>query len=227
LPSAWAERIFNSSLTICNADPKLGEALVSVTPGNRQEADMVRKLVWAGLALILALPVSVAASTFVHVSPRELTAQADAVIRGQVLEVRSFWNDSATMILTDALVRVDETLVGEAPRYVTLRTFGGTVGGYTVEAAGFPEFRQNESMVAFIKAGSDGTHEILGYREGQYRVMRSRSGQILAVSMVENEARYLTPDGRADAEPRVMPLGDFAARIRQFGRAAGRVVDGE
>jgi len=174
-----------------------------------------------------ALPASATASTFVHVSTRELTARADAVIRGKILEVHSFWNDSATMILTEALVRVDETLVGEAPAYVTLRTFGGTVGDYTIEAAGFPEFRQNESMVAFIKAIDGGRHEVLGYREGQYRVMRSRSGEILAVSMVENEARYLSPDGRVDNEPRVLPLGDLAQRIRQFGRAAGRVVDGE
>jgi hypothetical protein len=186
---------------------------------------MVRRLGWGLIGLVLAAPV--AASTFVHVSPQELTAQADAVIRGRVMEVHSYWNASATMIFTEALVRVDQTLVGEAPRYVTLRTFGGTVGSYTVEASGFPEFRQNESLVAFIKAGEDGTHEILGYREGQYRVMRSRTGEILAVSMVEGNARYLSADGRVAAEPQVQPFKDFAARIREYGRRAGRMVGDE
>jgi hypothetical protein len=82
-------------------------------------------------------------------------------------------------------------------------------------------------MIAFIKAGTDGTHEILGYREGQYRVMRSRTGEILAVSMVEGNARYLSADGRVAAEPQVQPLKDFAARIREYGRRAGRMVGDE
>jgi hypothetical protein len=45
--------------------------------------------------------------------------------------------------------------------------------------------------------------------------------------MVEGNARYLTPDGRAAAEPPVMPYQAFAARIRDYGRRAGRLVAGE
>jgi hypothetical protein len=188
---------------------------------------MTRKLGLGAFALLLILALPVAASTFVHVSTQELTAQADAVIRGRVMEVNSYWNAEATMIFTEAVVRVDQTLVGTAPRYVTLRTFGGTVGSYTVEAAGFPEFRVNESMVAFIKAGADGTHEILGYREGQYRVMRTRTGEVVAVSMVDNGADYLAADGSRSAEPKVMALDAFSNRIREYGRRAGRLVASE
>ncbi len=188
---------------------------------------MVRKLAWVVLTLVLSLPVSAVASTFVHMSQEELTAQSDAVIRGRIVEVSSFWNASATMILTEALIRVDETLVGQAPRYVTLRTFGGTVGSYTVEAAGFPEFRLNESMIAFIGADEDGSMRILGYREGQYRVMRSRDGEVLAVPMVENNARFLTKDGRLAPAPRPVPLRQLSAEIREHGRRAGRLVSAE
>jgi hypothetical protein len=181
---------------------------------------MARRIVLGLTALVLsALPL--AASTFVHMSPEELVAGSDAVIRGRVVEVHSFWDAAGKLIHTEALVRVDERLIGEAAGFVTLRTVGGTVGSYTVEAHGFPEFRQNESLIAFIKQQQDGTARIVGYREGQFRVMRSPEGRVWAMPMVEG--RYLTKDGRQAPPARAVTLEEFRDRVRDIGRRQGRV----
>src|SRR5687768_18269384 len=82
---------------------------------------MARRILVGLTALVLsALPL--AASTFVHMSPEELVAGSDAVIRGKIVEVHSFWDAAGTLIHTEALVRVDERMIGEAPGFVTLRT---------------------------------------------------------------------------------------------------------
>ena len=72
---------------------------------------------------------------------KDLVAASDTVVRGRVVSVESFWNDPHTLIVTEAVFEVETPLVGTAPRYVTLRTAGGTVDGFTVEASGFPRFR--------------------------------------------------------------------------------------
>ena len=180
---------------------------------------MARRILVGLTALVLsALPL--AASTFVHMSPEELVAGSDAVIRGKIVEVHSFWDAAGTLIHTEALVRVDERLLGEAPGFVTLRTVGGTVGSYTVEAHGFPEFRRNESLIAFIKHQADGTARIVGYREGQFRVLRTPEGRVWAMPMVEG--RYLTKDGRVAPPARTVTLEEFRERLRDIDRNGRR-----
>ncbi len=68
---------------------------------------------WVAIACLVALPAS--ASTFVAMTPHELVAQADAVIQGRVADLRSFWSESGRIIVTEALIDVEEALVGDAP----------------------------------------------------------------------------------------------------------------
>ncbi|HXT22965.1 MAG TPA: hypothetical protein VN923_19610, partial [Thermoanaerobaculia bacterium] len=88
--------------------------------------------------LLLAAPAY--GSTFLHMSRAELTKKASAVVVGNVLSVESFWTKSGRIIVTEAMVEVEDAVLGETPSVVRVRTFGGTVNGYTVEAHGFPTF---------------------------------------------------------------------------------------
>ena len=83
---------------------------------------MKRNLAVLALALLAAAPLT--ASTFVAMTPNELVAQADAVVIGQVVDRVSAWTDSGRLIYTDNTLRVDEVVLGEAPAFVTVRTFG-------------------------------------------------------------------------------------------------------
>jgi hypothetical protein len=104
-----------------------------------------------------------------------------------------------------------------------VRTFGGTVDGYTVEAHGFPRFRVNERLLLFLGAEKDGFTEIVGYQQGQFRVIRNRAGEEIAVPAVDGGANYLTPDGRPLPRLQSVPLAALKDSIRADVRNLGPV----
>ena len=177
---------------------------------------------WIGLLVTAAA----GASTFMHVDRAELAARAAAVVVGRVLEVNSFWDPSGRIIVTEAMVAVDEALVGEAPTVAIVKTFGGTVDGYTVEAHGFPTFAAGERLLLYLENDTvAGNHRVLGYREGQYRIVRDAKGIEMALPTVDAGARLLTADGRPAPQPRALALQELREEIRDAGRRAGRPVN--
>lgn len=182
----------------------------------------MKHLSWVGLfVLALAVVAPAGASTFVALSQQELVAQSDAVVQGRVLEVNSFWSPSGRMILTEALVQVEERIAGQAPTVVVLRTAGGTVGGYTVKAHGFPEFEAGDRLVLFLKNGS-GVAEVTGYRQGQYQIVRDKSGVEMAVPSIGEGVRLLRKDGTEAAVPRAVRLDQLKSEVRAMAAQARR-----
>lgn len=176
-------------------------------------------------ALLLAAPAS--GSTFLHMSRAELSKQAVAVVVGEVLEVNSFWDNAGRIILSEALVEVEDTLLGEPASVVVVRTFGGTVNGYTVEAHGFPTFTKRERVLLFLEndRGEPDTHRVLGYQEGKYKIAVDESGAEVAIPTVDGGARLLGKDGRLAPPPRAIPLANLREEIRENARQAGRTVN--
>lgn len=175
---------------------------------------MKRALAVCLFALIVAAAVPASASIFVAMDRAELVAASQAVVVGQVVGARSFWNEDATAILTEAVVRVDETVAGAAPRFVTVRTFGGTVGSLRIEAHGFPTFREGQRMVLFLD-GVDATAEVVGYQQGQYRIVtRASDGIDVAVPAVDGGATLVRMDGSRAERPRAMALSTLVESIR-------------
>lgn len=183
---------------------------------------MIRSL--SLLALVLALAAPATASTFLDMSQREMLQQSGAVIQGEVLEVRSFWNDERTVILTEAMVEVREEIAGKADSTVVrVRTVGGVVGGYKIEAAGFPTFARGDRVVLFLDRGEQGVYEVVGYRLGQYRVTQNRDGVALAVPTLEHGVRLLTADGREARRPQTVELDELKSQIRNEARRIPRL----
>jgi hypothetical protein len=179
------------------------------------------------LALLLVLAVPASGSTFLHMSRAELAAKANAVVTGEVLEVNSFWDEKGQIIVTEAMVRVEDNLVGDSASVVAVRTFGGTVDGFTVEAHGFPVFAEGDRVLLFLENDrrTPDAHRVLGFQEGHYRLVREqKSGRELAVPTVDRGAHLLTADGRPAPTPRVVPLAELRTEIRQSARRAGRIV---
>lgn len=164
-------------------------------------------------AAVSALPAS--ASTFLAMDQDALVASSQAVVVGEVLQVRAFWNDDATAIVSEAQVRVDEILVGEAPSIVTVRTFGGTVGRLRIDALGFPSFHTGERLVLYLD-DVEGPAQVVGYQQGEYRIhVRHSDGAEIAVPAVDHGAHLVHLDGRAAARPRALPLTTLKDQIRQ------------
>ncbi|HSK76654.1 MAG TPA: hypothetical protein VLQ45_09370 [Thermoanaerobaculia bacterium] len=174
----------------------------------------MKRSMWIGLsALVLAVAIPAAASTFVALSRGELVAQSDAIVQGRVLKVSSFWSPSGRLIVSEAMIEVEETIAGRAPSVVVLRTAGGTVGGYTIEAHGFPKFAVNDRLVLFVQ-GAGNLAKVTGYQQGQYRIVRDKAGIEMAVPTLGDGVRLLRQDGRAGELPKAVRLDDFKAGIR-------------
>lgn len=175
------------------------------------------------VALLVAAPVS--ASTFVAMSEDELVSGADAVVLGRVIDRASAWTDSGRLIYTDNTVAVEEVLLGEAAAFVNVRTFGGQVGDMIVEAHGFPRFEDNERVILFLTQDKEvGAIRVLGYQQGQFRVVTRLDGVTLAVPMIDEGARLLDRQGRAMPEPRSVRLGQFKTQLLRKAGELGRMI---
>lgn len=188
----------------------------------------MRRWQWlVGMALLV--PAAAAeASTFVHMSRGELSRKAGAVITGEVLQVSSFWDEGNRVIVSEAMVRVEDHVLGDTASLVKVRTWGGTVDGFTVEAHGFPVFHRGERVLLFLENDrrEADLHRVLGYQEGHYRLVRdAKSGRELAVPTVDGGAHLVTADGRPAPAPRTLPLEELRNEIRQHAERGGRQVN--
>ena len=181
----------------------------------------MKRAVWVPILALALAAAPAAASTFLYLSQAELVGQAEAVVQGRVVEVHSFWNAEHTAILTEAVLEVEDTVVGAAPAYVNLRTFGGQVGNYRIEAHGFPTFQLGERMLVFLEPEQDGAQRVLGYQQGQFRI-RGEQGQEVAVPAFSTGARVLRRDGTEAPAPKAMPLTQFKQQLRDTAGRVGR-----
>jgi hypothetical protein len=186
----------------------------------------MRVKTWLLAAVVIVLAgAAVDASTFLAMTRDELVAGSAAVVDARVTQVRSFWNRGRTAILTEALVRVDEVIVGEAPGFVKVRTFGGTVGRLRIEAPGFPTFERGQRLLLFLYTEpADGSVRVQGYRMGQYRIETGADGAERAVPMADAGMLLLRRDGKAAERPSTVALADLKADLREIGERQGRVV---
>lgn len=176
-------------------------------------------LVGALFCALAAAPLG--ASTFVAMSDGALVSQSDAVVVGEVLYTYSYWNSEGTMIFTDAVVHVRESITGTASGLVSVRTPGGTVADYRVEAHGFPVFGAGERMVLFLHRGADGLSEVTGFQQGQYRLVTRSDGTEVAVPAMKG-VRLLTASGEPAPRPRALPLETLKADVRALSATVDR-----
>jgi hypothetical protein len=180
---------------------------------------------WLMAAGLLVVGAVAQASTFLAMSQEELVAGSAAVVDARVAKVESFWNRERTAILTEATVRVDEVIVGEAPAFVKVRTFGGRVGRMRVEAPGFPTFEAGQRLLLFLyREPADGSVRVQGYQLGQYRIDKGADGVEMAVPMADPGVRRLRADGKALEAPQALRLDSLKESLRDIGERQGRRV---
>ncbi|HEX5758918.1 MAG TPA: hypothetical protein VF121_06955 [Thermoanaerobaculia bacterium] len=180
----------------------------------------MKRCTWVGLLLLaIAAAAPATASTFVAMSHEQLVAASAAVVQGRVIKTDSFWTPSGRLIVTEAMVQVEEVIVGAAPSVAVVRTAGGKVQGFTVEAHGFPQFEVGQRVVLFLQAGDPA--QVTGYRLGHYRIAADGRGNEVAVPTLERGVQLLTADGSPAPRPRVMRLDTLKDQVRAH---AARIV---
>jgi hypothetical protein len=123
------------------------------------------------------------------------------------------------------MVQVEETVLGETPTVVVVRTFGGTVDGYTVEAHGFPVFAAGDRVLLFVEQDGDDRMRVTGYQQGHYRVVAGDRAGDRAVPTNDLGASLLTADGRQAPAPQELPLAELKDLIRADAVRLGKSAD--
>jgi hypothetical protein len=174
----------------------------------------MKNRVWVGLAVacLIAAALPATASTFVAMDQAALIASSSAVVDGRVLDVRSYWNDDRTLIVSEARILVGDLIAGEAPNIVTVNTPGGEVGDYRVEAAGFPAFASGDRVVLFLSP--DGTsYRVTGHAQGHFKVRTTNKGDV-AVPTLGEGVRLFQKDGAQAPALAPVQLDDLKTQIR-------------
>jgi hypothetical protein len=166
------------------------------------------------LVFMAALPLS--ASQFVRMDFDEVARGAKFIVRAQVVNTYSAWDDAREVIYTYATLRVTRYFGDTTgPDTLMVREVGGTVDGYRQEAIGFPELRNGERVVLMI--GEDGSNlRIHAYNQGKYLV-RDRNGIEMLVEdpVKQGEGRLQRPqfDVNAVDEGPALSLDEFERMV--------------
>lgn len=182
----------------------------------------MKRMVCLALLLALVAGIPAGASTFLAMNQRELVRDSAAVVDGEVLQVHSFWDPKGRMMITEAIVKVSDSVVGNIGSAIVVRTFGGTVEGYTVEAHGFPTFTRGERLLLFLESERGGAHRVTGYQLGQFRIVRDKNGFDVAVPTLDKGASLINREGRQAPRPRALALETLKNQIRNEALSLGR-----
>jgi hypothetical protein len=117
------------------------------------------------------------ATTLIELGLSDLARKADRIVVGTVTEVRGQWDDSLRFIHSSVTISVEQSLRGNVPSEIVLRTPGGYVGGMGQRAHGAATFEVGERVLVFLTAWEDGTPKVLGYAQGKSRIFRDQQGE--------------------------------------------------
>ena len=126
--------------------------------------------------IILALSAcSLFATQIEYRSPRDLERESSLIVRGRVMAVRSFWNDTRTKVFTETTVMVDETYKGQQAASVSVRQLGGVVGHVRVNVDGAPVWNEGEEVLLFLEPFNSASFQVAGFSQGKYTIERDSS----------------------------------------------------
>lgn len=175
--------------------------------------------------LLLTATAPVLATIMVPLTDEEAVSQADLIVQGRILDVRSFWNKERTAILTEARFQVEETLLGEPSRVVAVRTIGGQVGDVRIVFDAAPELKAGDRQLLFLKKHPDGAFRVVGARQRQYRIRMAPDGREMAVPLLEPGPTLETPEGDEVPRPKTLPVVQLKRQIRDTAYRIGRPIE--
>lgn len=180
-------------------------------------------------AVVLALAASATsagATTLIRAGFDDLAARNRAIVVGEVVDAKSYWNADHTFILTDVRVRLDDVLKGNVNKELKVTILGGRVGDLTTLIVGGPELIPGNSYVLFLNEESlPGVARALTVRDlsqGVFDVKIGRGGlraisQASGQPLVPDRAGYSEAPGGVEGLPfleMVQTLRDAVDRHR-------------
>jgi hypothetical protein len=175
---------------------------------------MKRIAVWLGLSVLSLVAIEPSIATQVsYVSPRQMGQESELVVLGTVSDVRSFWNESRTKILTETLVSIDETYKGQNGPTARVIQLGGVVGNVRMHVYGAPGWNRGEEVLLFLDSAGGGAYRVAGFSQGKFMVERDpRTGRAFITHPAMDDVEWVgTPSGESQPPARTerTPLDQF------------------
>jgi len=125
------------------------------------------------------------ASTVQELDLPSLIKDANVILTGRVVKVKSFWNKKHTIINTAAFYRVEDVVMGsyKKKRAVVIEPYNGTVGNITQMAVGNPPPEVGDRYLLFltpIKKNAK-AYKIVGFNRGKFPII-NRGGTDVLIS---------------------------------------------
>src|SRR5581483_12466386 len=127
-------------------------------------------------AAVLLLTAAGRATVLVPADVAELTRQARAVARGEVVSVDSQWTEDRRTIETIVTLQIERYLKGRLGETVQFRTPGGRLGRFRNLVVGAPTFEVGQRVVVFLGANGPRIPYLLGLNQGVYRITANPAG---------------------------------------------------
>jgi hypothetical protein len=108
------------------------------------------------------------------------------IVKGEVIDTKSYWNVERTLIFTDVTIRVDESLKGNRVTEMKITIPGGTVGGDTHWVSDTPQFSVGDYGVILLESsghvtgGPDGIYFLQKPAAGENRLLSSEEDPFLS-----------------------------------------------
>jgi hypothetical protein len=187
----------------------------------------MRRLAWAvPLCAISLLPTIALATQVEAMSLRELVAEADLVVVGTVVSNDAHYDD-LERIVTDATIRIEDTLHGARTETIVVRRLGGVVGDIGLSIAGESAHPVGSRELLFLRALTptdlpEGSvvYRPLGMSQGVMPMLDANGIEVVTpggadlsiVTRLPNGS--LAPAGGALSAP--MPRDEMLARVRDL-----------
>jgi hypothetical protein len=145
---------------------------------------LAKFLVLAVVALAL-FPPTVRATQILYKSLPQLGEQSEAVVRGNVVGIESYWNEKRTKIFTETVLAITESYKGEVGSSARILQLGGVVDNVRVTVHGALNWDLGEEVVVFLEPAPAGKYQVSGFSQGKFKVVRDPR---------TNEAFIIQPD---------------------------------
>jgi hypothetical protein len=172
------------------------------------------------MAIIVAVTTAwtdLEAATVEPMSMDEMAQRAEMIFVGRVIGSRADWNTQRTRIYTYVTFEVERFIKGGGgDRQITIRLWGGRVGGFTAVVPGTPQFTSGEEVLLFCAGSRARIPTVLGLSLGKFTLKRDAAGEAV---LKRDISGLVLANHRTDSRPVGTPpvryrLSEVEARIR-------------
>jgi len=175
-------------------------------------------LLMSCLAVSLA---TIRATTVIPPTFDQLVNDAEMIFEGTVTGLKSQWTGEGAErhIVTFVTFKIEDSIKGALGAEYTIRMFGGTVDGHTMEATDTPRFKVGDRDILFVEHNGTQFVPLVGIMHGRFHVQQDEASAQESIAK-DNGAQLsntamLGRDELASSTGKALSKAEFKAAIRQ------------